>query len=68
MITGRDSGKEIPRKAFYTAAEVAVILGREHKTIVKWARAGQIPASKFNNRWRFSRIEIDEILDSALDD
>jgi excisionase family DNA binding protein len=49
-----------------TAREAAAHLKVAHRTLVRWARAGQVPAHKLSGTgritWRFLRSELDAML------
>ena len=50
-----------------TSKEVAAILGRNHKTIERYAREGAIPAHFRLNRWFFLQSELDVWLKADVD-
>lgn len=51
-------------KEWITVAEVARYLKLSDMMIYKLAQAGEIPAAKIGNRWRFDRDEIDDYVSS----
>jgi predicted DNA-binding transcriptional regulator AlpA len=59
--------RETPFERPLTSMEVGVLLGRNHKTIERHAKRGDIPAHFRLNRWYFLRSEIDKWLSGDLD-
>ena len=49
-----------------TASEAAELLRVKHRTVLKWAKAGQIPAHRLSGSkrviWRFLKSELDAML------
>ena len=51
-----------------TASEAAEYLKVSHRSIVKWARSGRIPAHRLGggrHTWRFLRSELDAMLTAS---
>jgi excisionase family DNA binding protein len=49
-----------------TASEAAELLRVKHRTVLKWAKTGQIPAHRLSGSkrvtWRFLKAELDAML------
>ena len=56
-----------PTEEILTSRAVAVMLGRNHKTIERHARDGAIPGHFRLGRWYFLKSELDSWLRSELD-
>jgi predicted DNA-binding transcriptional regulator AlpA len=58
-----DVEREIPMTSNFeqplTSRDVAMLLGRNHRTIERHARAGEIPAHQRLGTWYFFESEID---------
>jgi excisionase family DNA binding protein len=55
-----------PNSPWMTAREAAAYLRVSHRTLVRWARNGLIPAHRLSGlsrvTWRFRRAELDAML------
>jgi excisionase family DNA binding protein len=58
-----------PQSEWLTAAEAAAHLKVAHRTLVRWARTGSIPAHRLSGTgritWRFLRSELDGMLGAS---
>ncbi|MGO9576232.1 MAG: helix-turn-helix domain-containing protein [Terriglobales bacterium] len=58
-----------PQCEWLTAAEAAAHLKIATRTLVRWARSGQVPAHKLSGTarctWRFRRSELDAMLGAS---
>jgi excisionase family DNA binding protein len=54
-------GKEV-----MTAADLAEYLGFSKNWIYRMAEAGEIPSTKFGNRWRFKKSVIDRWVEERI--
>lgn len=58
-----------PQSEWLTAREAAAYLKVAHRTLVRWARSGQIPAHRLSGTgritWRFLRSELDAMLGAS---
>ena len=50
-----------------SSKDVAALLGRNHKTIERYAREGEIPGHFKLNRWYFFKPELDSWLQSDVE-
>lgn len=59
----------LPQSEWLTAAEAAAHLKVAHRTLVRWARTGNIPAHRLSGTgritWRFLRSELDAMLGAS---
>jgi len=51
------------RKAFYTADEIAELLGFHPETVREWIRKAILPAIKIRGRYRISRKDLEKFLE-----
>lgn len=54
-------------KEVMTAADLAEYLGFSKNWIYRKAEAGEIPATRFGNRWRFKRSVIDKWVEERIE-
>lgn len=59
---GKQNTEQYQEDAILTIEELARYLKISVASVYKLARAGEIPAFKVLNKWRFHRREIDELL------
>jgi excisionase family DNA binding protein len=54
---------------WFTAREASAYLKIAHRTLVRWAKSGQIPAHRLSGTgritWRFLRSELDAMLGAS---
>lgn len=58
-----------PHSEWLTAREAAAYLKVAHRTLVRWARSGRVPAHRLSGTgritWRFLRSELDAMLGAS---
>lgn len=50
-------------KEFFSVYEVAEMLGFHHNTIRRMIKNGELPAHRFGNQWRISRVDLEELVE-----
>jgi excisionase family DNA binding protein len=49
-----------------TPKDVATVFKVKPQQVLRWARAGKLPATQFNRLWRFRADEIEEVSRTGL--
>lgn len=46
----------------FTLTELEPILGVSHQSIVRYVKAGKLPAKKINGKWRVTRADLEKYI------
>jgi hypothetical protein len=59
---GKSSGRGPASHKMMTAVDAAILLGMDHRTLIRWARSGYVPAHPLGQgrrrMWRFFEDEL----------
>ena len=59
---GKSPGRGPASRKLMTAVDAAILLGMDHRTLIRWARAGYVPAHPLGEgrrrMWRFFEDEL----------
>ena len=56
-------GQFFKKKSFYTAAEIADLLGYHPITVTRWLKRGRLLATKASGRWLVSLRDLERFID-----
>ena len=51
----------------FTLTELEPILGVSHQSIVRYVKAGKLPAKKINGKWRVTRADLEAYINNSTE-
>ena len=58
-----DRTQDIQDLKLFTLTELEPILGVSHQTLLRYVKAGKLPAKKINGKWRVTRRDIEKYIE-----
>lgn len=52
-----------PRNVWYFPKEIAKLMGLERKTVTRWVKSGDLPATKYNGRYYVRGSDLEKFME-----